>query len=172
MNTHLQNERAEALLQSAEAKFGFVPNLLRELSKSPAALEVYLQGQASLAHDDNVLSPRDKNLVQLVTSATADCKYCTAAHVAMGKGAGSSNDALTAVARGESVSESEGKAFVDATRLLIAKQGNLTGADLAALEAQGIDKATLYEVVGSISVKLLSNWVNHIANTKVDAQFE
>jgi len=79
---------------------------------------------------------------------------------------------LAAIGRGESVNDSEGGAIVEATRLLIAKQGHLSGADLASLQAQGIDKAMLFEMIGGISVKLLSNWVNHIANTKIDAQFE
>jgi uncharacterized peroxidase-related enzyme len=172
MNTAINNERANALLQNAEAKFGFIPNVLREMSSSPAALEMYMQGQASLAHEANTLSERDKNLVQLVTSKESDCTYCVAAHRAIGKGLGSSPEALAAISQGESIEDSEGSAIVEATRLLITKQGHLSGADLASLQAQGIDKATLYEMIGGISVKLLSNWVNHIASTKVDAQFE
>ena len=60
---------------------------------------------------------------------------------------------------------------MNATRLLMDKQGHLSGEDLAKLEQQGIDREVLFEIIGNIAVKTISNWVNHIARTKVDKQF-
>ena len=171
MKTTDNNARTTALFEAAEAKFGFVPNVLQEMSASPAALEIYMQTQGSLAHPESRLSDRERNLVQLAVSQHFGCGYCVAAHTAVGKGAGSAPEALAAVAKGQAVSEEEGGLFVDAVRLLLAKEGHLSGADLAQLEAVGIDKEVLFEMIANISVKLLSNWVNHIAGTEVDVAF-
>jgi alkylhydroperoxidase family enzyme len=56
-------------------------------------------------------------------------------------------------------------------QLLLDKQGHLSGEDLARLEGQGIGREVIYELIANISVKMLSNWVNHVAKTKIDAQF-
>jgi len=43
--------------------------------------------------------------------------------------------------------------------------------DQEALAADGIERAVLYEIVGLIGVKTISNYVNHIAGTDVDDAF-
>ena len=171
MTTATQETRKQELLAGAEAKFGFVPNVLRQMSTSTAALEVYMQGQAALGAEGNRLTDKERNFVQLAVSQVNECDYCKAAHVAIGRMGGADTSDLEAVAAGQTIDASEGGDHVAATRLLMEKQGHLTAEDLGKLEQQGIDKEVLYEIIGNIAVKTVSNWVNHIAGTKIDAQF-
>ncbi|MFT5289587.1 MAG: putative peroxidase-related enzyme [Planctomycetota bacterium] len=171
MTTTTQDTRKEELLAGAESKYGFVPNLLRQLSTSTAALELYTQGQATLSAEGSRLSGKERNLVQLTVSEINDCGYCKAAHSAIGRMDGVDSSVLAAVSAGQSIEASEGGDYVAAARLLIEKQGHLSGEDLARLEKQGIDREVLFEIIGSIAIKTVSNWVNHIARTKVDAEF-
>lgn len=171
MSTSIQDSRKQDLLSIAEAKFGFVPNVLKEMGTSPAALEVYLKGQGALGNEDNRLSAEQRNYVQLAVSAANDCAYCSSAHQAIGRMQGSSPDDLKAVASGQEISVEAGGLYVEAARLIMEKQGHLDGQDLARLEAQGLDREVLYEIIANIGVKLVSNWINHIAGTRVDTQF-
>ena len=171
MTTLTQDTRKQELLDAAESKFGFLPNVLRQMSDSTAALEIYMNGQAALAHEGTKLTDKETNLVQLTTSQVNDCTYCVAVHSALGRMQGVDSSTLEAVAAGQSIAEAEGAKYVNATRLLMDKQGHLSGQDLAELEHQGIDREVLFEIIGNIAVKTLSNWVNHIARTKVDKQF-
>jgi AhpD family alkylhydroperoxidase len=171
MTPTTQSERTPPLLDAAKAKFGFVPNVLRQMSTSPAALEVYMQAQGSLANPGNRLSNRDRNLVQLAVSQHFGCDYCSAAHATIGKGLGSEPSTLDAVRAGQAIPEGEGGHMVEAVRLLLAGQGHLSGEERARLEGQGIDREVLYELIANISTKLLSNWVNHLAETEIDPQF-
>jgi AhpD family alkylhydroperoxidase len=171
MTTTIQDNRRQELFSAAEAKFGFLPNVLKQMGTSPAALEVYLKGQAALGNPGNRLTAEQRNYVQLATSERNDCKYCVAAHKTMGSMQGSDKANLAAVAAGESIANDAGGLYVEATRLIMEKQGHLDGQDIARLEAQGLDREVLYEIVASVGVKLISNWINHIAGTKVDAQF-
>ncbi|HED66570.1 MAG TPA: hypothetical protein ENJ09_13570 [Planctomycetes bacterium] len=171
MTTETQTDRTDALLGAAEEAFGFVPNVLREMSASPGALDTYLSGQKALAAPGARLSERDRNLVQLAVSQHFDCEYCKTAHAGIARKLGSSPEAIEAASTGGEVDASEGGAFVDAARLLLAKHGKLDGRDLARLEAAGVDRPMLIELVGSISLKVLSTWVNHIAGTEIDPQF-
>lgn len=172
MTTTIQDTRKKDLLTAAETKFGFVPNVLKQMATSPAALEVYMGGQTALGNEGNSLTPEQRNHVQLAVSQRNGCDYCTAAHSAMGKMQGSNADDIKALATGNSIAEDAGGAYVDAAFLIMDKHGHLDGQDLARLEAKGIDREKIYEIIGSIAIKQLSNWVNHIANTEVDGQFQ
>jgi hypothetical protein len=60
MTTTIQETRKTALLDAATTKFGFLPNVLSKMSTSTAALEIYMRGQDSLAHEENHMSDRDR----------------------------------------------------------------------------------------------------------------
>lgn len=166
-----QQDRKQELLSSAEAKFGFVPNVLRQMSDSPTTLDVYLSGQRALAQEGGRLGERERNLVQLAAARFFDCNYCKSAHKAIGRSQGVQPSTLEAVAGGQDISADEGGKIVEAARLLMDKQGHLSGEDLARLQAAGVDREVLFEIISGIAMKLVTTWVNHISRTKVDDQF-
>ncbi len=45
----MDESKSQAILNDVKQTFGFVPNVLQELSVSPSALQVYLKGQEILA---------------------------------------------------------------------------------------------------------------------------
>jgi len=51
------------------------------------------------------------------------------------------------------------------------KRGWLSDDDLAEFEDVGFGRDVLYEIVGIVGIKTISNYVNHIAHTEVDPQF-
>jgi alkylhydroperoxidase family enzyme len=63
------------------------------------------------------------------------------------------------------------RAVVSSTWQVLDARGWLSASDLTALEAEGIDRAQLYEVVALVGLKTISNFVNHIAHTPIDPQF-
>lgn len=159
----------ETILDAVREKFGFVPNVLREMAASPAALRVYLASQEAMAAH-GVLSPGEQQVVQLAISAANGCHYCTAAHTALGKAAGVEATDLAAIRAGRAPADSRAAALAETVRLLLERQGWLEGPDLARLEGLGVDRRTLYDVVAFVGLKTISNWVNHIAATPVDPE--
>ena len=168
MATTTRNDR-EQILDEVKSKFGFVPNLLDNLSQSPAAARVYLGGMDALATGN--LRPAEVQAVALAISGANECHYCTAAHGTVAKSLGISAEDVTALKSGGEVSDAALASVADATRLLWDKRGWLTPEDLQALEARGIDRPKLYEIVALVGLKVLSNFVNHIEQTPVDAAF-
>jgi len=63
------------------------------------------------------------------------------------------------------------RSVVSATWQVLDTRGWLGPSDLGNLEAEGIDRAQLYEIVALVGLKTISNYVNHIAHTPVDPQF-
>lgn len=164
-----EGEAVNNILKSVEARYGFVPNLLREMSKSPAALRVYLDGQAAMAGSQ--LSPAERQLVQLAVSTYNECEYCRAAHRTGCRSAGVAASEVELVEKGSLPEDRRSRVLVSAAWQVLDMRGLLAPTDLASLEVEGLDRGQLYEVVALIALKTLSNYVNHIAHTPVDEAF-
>jgi AhpD family alkylhydroperoxidase len=162
-------EAQNEIFDSVRKKFGFVPNLIREMSESPAVARVYLDGQDAMASAS--LTPREQQAVQLAVSTHNRCEYCQAAHRLGGKMTGIAPEDIEAIQKGGLPRDGRLKTLVGATLLVLEKRGWLSEDDLKALEAAAVDRAQVYEVVAIVGLKTISNYVNHIAHTEIDSAF-
>jgi uncharacterized peroxidase-related enzyme len=96
-------EASRPLLEAAQAKFGFVPNLLGELAAAPAALQAYLTLSELL--NQTSLTAVEQQIVLLAASVTNKCEYCVAAHSAGLKRAGLDDAQIEAVRQGRAVDD-------------------------------------------------------------------
>ena len=166
MNKLTPNE----VLDDVKQAFGMVPNLMQGMSQSPAAVRAYLDTSSALAR--GAFSPLEQQALMLAISARNECHYCTAVHRTML----SADDAITdadidAIDNLRAPSDDRLAALVEAAWLLMDREGWLTAADRRALDARGIGTAELYEIITVVSLKTISNWVNHLAETEIDAPF-
>jgi AhpD family alkylhydroperoxidase len=165
MTTKTANEAYEAV----KGKYGFVPNLIREMARSPAVAQVYLGGQDAMVEAS--LSRPEQQLVQLGVAVYNECPYCRAAHRAGCRGAGVAQAEIELVEKGSLPEDRRLRSLVSATWQVLDTRGWLGASDLANLEAEGIGRAQVYEVVALVGLKTISNYVNHIAHTVVDREF-
>ena len=159
---------ADAFLM-VKAKFGFVPNLIREMARSPAVAQVYLRGQDAMAQAS--LSGPEQQVVQLAVAVYNECPYCRAAHRAGCRRAGLAQAEIDLVEKGSLPEDRRLRSLVSATWQVLDTRGWLGTSDLANLEAEGVDRAQLYEVVAFVGLKTISNYINHIVHTTVDREF-
>ena len=167
--TATTDEQAETILSQVEQAYGFRPNLIEEMVTSPAAARVYLGGQEAM--QEASLTEAEQNAVMLAVSTRNECHYCTAAHGAIGRQAGLSEDQVEAILEQEEPDDERLAVLVDAVDRILSKEGWLEEDDLAELARRGVDRARLYEVVALVGLKTISNYVNHIAGTEIDPQF-
>lgn len=165
-----QASPVDQIFAAVEQKFGFVPNLFKEMADSPAALQVYLGGQQALAQGAT-LSPPEIQAVQLAVSTANGCAYCQAAHTKGGLAAGLSAEDVEAIKSGGLPQDPRLQALVRAARLVLDKRGWLDPQEVQALADQGIPRGQLFDIVAIIGLKTISNYVNHIAHTEIDPQF-
>lgn len=164
-----QDQRRAQIFDAVKKNFGFIPNLIRELATSPAAAQAYLSGAGALGAGE--LTAKEQQVVQVVVAAHNSCHYCTAAHGTSALGAGLAKDDLAKILAGESPADEQLATVVETTRLLLERRGWLSDAERTSVEARGVTRAELYEIIGFIGVKTISNYVNHIAQTEVDEKF-
>jgi len=163
-------EAAQPTLNTAKAAFGFVPNLLGTLAESPAAVESYLT-LAGLV-DKTSLSPVERQVVLLTASFENTCTYCMAAHSTIAQGAGMSAEVLNALRAGATLPDAKLEALADFTRTVVRERGFVGDAALNAFLNAGYTKANVFDVILGVTLKTLSNYSNHIAETPVDAPFQ
>ncbi len=160
----------ENIFKAVEEKFGFLPNIIEELGKSPAALQVYLKGQ-DIMGEAATLTHQEQQIVCLAVSTENKCKYCQAAHRAAGIAMGTSSEDVTAIQSGGTPRNSRLSGLVMVTRRIMEKKGWLNERDLNELEGSGIDRQQVYEIVALIGLKTITNYVNHLSHIKIDPQF-
>ena len=142
-----------------------IPNIYATLANSPAALK------ANLALGDTLkagsLSMKEVETVALSVSQINNCAYCLAAHTAVGKMAGFTEEETIAIRTGE-ITDTKIKALSDLTKEITNSKGYPTEATLNAFYNAGYSKATLIEVIGLVALNTFNNYFNHIAETPVD----
>jgi len=155
----------QPIFDGMKQKLGMIPNIYATLANSPAALK------ANLALGDTLkagsLSMKEVETVALSVSQINNCAYCLAAHTAVGKMAGFTEEETIAIRTGE-ITDTKIKALSDLTKEITNSKGYPTEATLNAFYNAGYSKATLIEVIGLVALNTFNNYFNHIAETPVD----
>ncbi|MFI4911790.1 MAG: carboxymuconolactone decarboxylase family protein [Sedimentisphaeraceae bacterium JB056] len=164
-----ENLTTEQALAEVEKDFGFVPNLLGELAKSPAAPLVYTKSDL-LMHNAH-LTQQEQQVVQLVVSLYNGCQYCSSMHSKFSEVNGAEHDDILAIRKGEYPKDKHLGNLMWITETILEKRGHLTTKDLEIIEDMGIDRGRLYEIIVHIGRKMIANYAVHIINPELDEVF-
>jgi uncharacterized peroxidase-related enzyme len=165
INPEQATGQAHTLLQGIQSQLGFAPNIMRTMANSPAILKGYLDFSNALSKGN--LSPKFREQVALAVSEVNDCRYCLAAHSAIGRSVGLSEEAIGDSRRGESPDTKEATALAF-TRKVVLDRGWVTDEDVAKLRKVGFTEGDIVELIANISLTLFTNYFNHVAQTEVD----
>ncbi len=157
--------QAQRLLKGVESKLGFAPNIMRTMANSPSVLQGYLDFSGALSKGS--LSPKLREQIALAVSEVNDCQYCLAAHSAIGRSVGLSEEALGDSRRGESPDPKEATVLAF-TRNVVTNRGRVSDEEVAKLRKAGFTEGDIVELIANISLTLFTNYFNHIAGTEID----
>lgn len=161
-----QTTQEEALAQVKSA-FGFVPNLMSGIAQhNPAVATAYLGASAAL--EGGVLTAAEKQVVMLAVSAYNACHYCAAAHRTAAKAMGIPQSELEAIDDRRAPQDARLRALAEAAWTILEARGWL---DDAQLDGLSVTRPEVYELVAIVGLKTITNYINHIQHTEVDAPF-
>jgi len=160
-------EAARAQLAGIEKAWTFIPNLHRTLAESPVTLQAYdalfgLVGQSSF-------SPAEQQVAFLAINVANECEYCTAGHSVLAKMAGVTPDVVEALRESAPVADARLEALRNFVERVVAERGFAGDAAVEAFLAAGFTRAQVLEVVLIVATKTISNYVNHLTHTPLDA---
>jgi uncharacterized peroxidase-related enzyme len=157
--------KARQLFDGVQAKLGNVPNLFRVFANSPAALEGYLNFSGALA--GGVLNARVREQIALAVAEINDCAYCRSAHTFIGGKVGLTESEI-ADARKVVATDERTEAILNLARNIVVQRGKLSDAELQAARAAKLSDAEIVETTANVALNILTNYVNHVAQTVVD----
>lgn len=160
---------SKPLLASAERAYGFLPNLLSGMATSPALLEGYMT--LSGIFNKTSLSETERQIVLLTASRIHSCTYCMAAHSFISTSSGVSADVVAALRSNTPIADAKLESLRQFAILMVNSRGWPEPAQLQAVLAAGYSGQTVLEVILGISLKVMSNYTNHMVQTPVDAVF-
>lgn len=160
----------EETLAEIKKDFGFVPNLLQEMSKSPAASLVYTKTEGIM--HNAYLTAKEQQVVQLTVSLFNGCHYCSSMHSKFSEINGVSHEDVLAIRNGETPKDKHVENLVWVTNTILEKRGHLSDKELEIVEGMGIDRARLYEILAHIGRKMIANYAVHIIKPELDEEFQ
>ena len=163
-------EGSKPILAAAQKKFGFVPNLIRVMAEAPAAAKAY--ATIMDIFETASFSNAEKQTVLLSASVANECDYCVAAHSTIAAMKGVPARIIEALRSGTALPDSKLEALAVLTRSIVETRGWPSEVAKEAFLAAGYGASEYLEVIVGVTVKTLSNYVNHAADTPLDAAFE
>ncbi|MAT68302.1 MAG: peroxidase [Planctomycetaceae bacterium] len=160
------NPQQAELFAAAKSKLGRVPNLLRALGNSPAALHGYLDFSGAIGSGEG-LSAQQREIVALTVGEANGCEYCLAAHSTIGKMVGLSPEAIEAARRGDGVDEPS-SAVARFAAAVLESRGRVSDAEIKAFRDAGFGDDGIAEVVAHVALNVYTNYFNNLVQTDVD----
>lgn len=165
IETQQADPKARVLLDGVQKKLGMTPNLMRTMANSPAVLEAYLGFSNALSRTS--LSPKLREQIALTVGELNRCQYCLAAHSALGKLAGLSDEEIADSRCGTSP-DRKAEAILQFAQTVVKERGWVSDDSVAAARAAGVNDAELAEIVAIVALNIFTNYFNHVAGTEVD----
>ncbi len=145
---------AREALEGVQKQFGFVPNLMGVMAEAPSTLKAYLNLMQFLG--ETSFSPIEEQVVALSVSHANACTYCMAAHSAIAKSVGMSDDDLTALRDGGPLEDTALEALRAFTVDVVETRGWVSPAAQSAFFAAGYTRTHVLEVLVGVAMKTLS----------------
>lgn len=163
-------EASKAQIEDSQKKYRFIPNLHAVMAESPALLEAYKTiGDIYVRTEMSVL---ERQIVLLAINYENECHYCMAAHSVIAQMEKMPEDILTALRAGEPLADAKLETLRGFAAKVARQRGWVDEADMQALLDAGYTRRTMQEVVLGAAFKVMSNYMNHLAETEVDAGFQ
>lgn len=162
-------EVASALADTKES-LGMIPNLHGIFAESPQTYHAY-QALTEQFHNTS-LSTTVQHVVLLTASRQNSCHYCMAAHTALAQQAGVDEEIITAIREDKPVPDDAAETVRRFTQAVVTHRGIVPEGETADFLAAGFTRRQILDVVLGVTMKTLSNYTNHLAETPVDDAFQ
>ena len=158
-------DKSRELLDGIIGRHGSAGDMVATMAHSPALLQGYLDFSRAMKR---VKLPRQlSEKISLAAQGWIGCGTCMAAHTAAARAAGLS-DADIALAREATATDPRQAALLTFAVRVLAEPASITADDVAELRGHGWTDRTIADVVGLVSLNLLTGSFNLVAGIKPD----
>lgn len=163
-------EGARAKLAATKKGLGFIPSLYAVFAENPAILEAYTTLGNHFAQAG--FTPLEQQVVTIAASVENECHFCVAAHSTISQGQGLDMDVVAALREDRPIPDTKLEALRRFTKQVVTQRGFVSDADVEVFIEAGYDRSAVLAVILGVSLKVISNYTNHVAETPVNEQFQ
>jgi alkylhydroperoxidase family enzyme len=163
-------EAAKPLIDKSQEVFGRLPSLHAVMAEAPAVLEGY-QTLHELFQKTS-FDADEITVVWMTINVEHACHYCVPAHTGIAKMMKVSDDIINALRDETPLPSDKLEALRNFTLEVVRKRGEVSKDDLEAFYGAGYGQKQVLEVILGLSQKVMSNYINHIAQTPIDEPFK
>jgi len=159
-------EASKPLLENSQKAFGRLPGLHKVMSESPQVLEGY-----QVLHKlftETAFDSDEMTVVWQTINVEHECHYCVPAHTGIAKRMKVSDDIINALRDETPLPSSKLEALRTFTLAMLRGRGNVTDAEMAAFFEAGYGHQAVLDVILGLAQKVMSNYINHVAETPLD----
>jgi alkylhydroperoxidase family enzyme len=157
--------KTKELLDIVQQRTGRIPNMVRLMANSPAALAGYLDLATALA--GSTLSAQVRDCVAILVAADGESDYTLAAVSSLARKSGLSDHDVTLAQRGQAGSPRTAAALRFSESLL-EKRGHVSASEVDALMESGFTDGEVAEIVACVVLNIYRNYFNLVAVPEID----
>ncbi len=158
------SENNQVIFDGLEKSLGFVPNLYAYYANNETALADYL----ALQNRKSTLRAKEREVINLVVSQFNQCAYCLAAHTAIGKMNGFSEEQILSIRQGEALFDAKLNALARFVQASLEGRGRVNEAIKEELFEAGYNEANLIDIAMVVGDKMISNYIHNLTAFAVD----
>ena len=153
------------LLDAVQSGLSMVPNFIRALANSPAALNAFL-GIHTIA-GSGLLDPKTRERIALAVAEQNACQYCVSAHTAIGRKVGLDNQEILANRAGHS-SDAKAEAALVFARALVEHTGQVSKGEFDAVRAASHSDGEIVEIITHVAMNIFTNLLGKATQVEID----
>ena len=156
----------QTIFDNLQKGLGFVPNLYATFGLSDNGLGAYMAFQQSQAK--GAFKAKEREAINLVVSQVNNCVYCLAAHTALGKMNGFTDDQILQLRAGYADFDPKVDALVKLAKSITETKGHPAAKLVDNFVAAGYAQNAIVDVVLLVGDKIISNYLHSITQIPVD----
>ena len=158
---------------AVQERTGFVPNVFLALAHRPAEWRAFVAYHDALMEKEEGLSPADREMIVVATSAANDCLYCVVAHGAVLRVRSKQPllaDQVATDYRSADITPRQ-RAMLDVAVKLALRPAEVGEEDLERLRQHGFDDEEIWDIGAITALFALSNRMAHLTAMRPNDEF-
>lgn len=159
-------EASKPLLENSQKAFGRLPGLHKVMAESPQVLEGY-----QVLHKlftETAFDAEEMTVVWQTINVEHECHYCVPAHTGIANRMKISDEISNALRDETPLPTAKLEALRTFTLQMLRERGNVTDAQMQTFFDAGYDHRAVLEIILGLAQKVMSNYINHVAETPLD----
>jgi len=158
------SEQNRGILSAIEVQVGMIPNIYATYAISKHALERY----TTFANGKTSFNNKEKEVINLIVSQVNGCTYCQAAHTAIGKMNGFTDEQVISLRKGTAPFNEKFDALVKTAKEISENKGKVSDETFDKFFDAGYTKESFVDLILDVGEKTITNLLHNATGIPVD----